>query len=72
MECHTTQPLKHDYHDYGVVISPINGGKFDSEARFAVVELDSDEDGFFLECKTQDEAERELRDHVEFIVADGF
>ena len=64
-------PLKHDHHDYGVVIFPINGGKFDPEAKFAIVELDSDEEAFFLECSTLEEAERELQEHVNFAVADG-
>lgn len=63
--------LAHDHHDYGFVIFPINGGLFYPDAKFAVVEMDSDEDGFFLECQTKEEAEEELQKIVEFVVDDG-
>lgn len=63
--------MKHNYHDYGYVIFPINGGRHLPDATFVIVELDSDEDGFYLECASEAEAERELLAQVEFAVADG-
>lgn len=63
--------MKHDYHDYGYVIFPINGGRYLPTAQFAVVELHSDEDAFFLECLTMEDAECELREQVLFAVAEG-
>lgn len=72
MKHHGMNPLKRDYHDYGYVIFPINGGKFYPDAKFAIVELDSDEDAFCLECRTMAEAERELEEQVAFAVADGY
>lgn len=64
--------LLHDPHDYGYVIFPINGGKFHPEAKFAIVELGSNEDAFFLECLTKEEAEAELIAQVHFAVAEGY
>lgn len=60
--------MKHDYHDYGFVIFPIDGGKFHADAKFAIVELESDDECFYLECLTENEAERELFDAVKFAV----
>lgn len=63
--------MKHDYHDYGYVIFPIKSGKYLPDAKFVIVELCSDEDAFFLECLTLDDAERELLAQVRFAVAEG-
>lgn len=64
-------PLKHDPHEYGYVIFPVNGGKFHPNAKFAIVDTADTEEGFYLECLSEEEAERELLAHVNFAVADG-
>ena len=63
--------MLHDYHTYGYEIRPINGGKFYADASFAVIEPDQGEDGFYLECRSEQEAEAELLAQVQFAVADG-
>ncbi len=63
--------LRHGIHEYGYVIFPITGGKYDPNAKFVIVDTNDGEDGFYLECLTYEEAERELRLHVTFFAAEG-
>jgi len=67
-----TQSPKYDIHTYGYEIKQIPFGIAEPAAKFAICDPEGGKDGFYLECITEEEAERELKELVELVVADGY